>query len=76
MHITGLLLMGGYGALRKTAGMVEATLPIYKGMFMLGGAITIISGMLFVFLAAKDLFTSNQTNSNQPLKEDIAGPTI
>lgn len=52
MHITGLAWMGGYGALRKSAGSsasVDNIIP--KLMFFSGGALAIIGGLLFVIVA-------------------------
>ena len=50
LHIMALSLSGGYGALRKTAG-VELTniAKIYMGLMGIGGLIAIFSGVIFVF---------------------------
>ena len=51
LHISGLAWMGGYGALRKTAGM---DLPIEAHMgriiFIIGGAIAVVAGLMFVIM--------------------------
>ncbi|AHX11078.1 cytochrome C and Quinol oxidase polypeptide I family protein [Neorickettsia helminthoeca str. Oregon] len=54
-HITGLLLMGGYGALRKSAGMTGESTILYKAIFMVGGTLSIFSGALFVILLTSKL---------------------
>ncbi|KYH12285.1 hypothetical protein [Neorickettsia sp. 179522] len=54
-HITGLLLMGGYGALRKSAGMVGESTTLFKGIFFVGGSLSILSGGLFVVLLTSTL---------------------
>jgi cytochrome c oxidase subunit 1 len=49
LHITGLSLSGGYGALRKTAGVELSNLAkFYMGLMGTGGLIAVISGVLFV----------------------------
>jgi hypothetical protein len=49
MHIGGLALAGGYGALRKTPGVdLAIQAKIYLGIMGLGGLIAIISGIFFV----------------------------
>ncbi len=54
MHISGLAWMGGYGALRKTAGMI---LPIEahigRIIFVIGGSIAIIAGLMFIIMMIK-----------------------
>ncbi len=60
MHISGLAIMGGYGALRKAAGS-SATIDtiIGKAMFFSGGGLAIIGGFLFVFIAVKTIVGKN-----------------
>lgn len=57
MHILGLAWSGGYGVQRKTAGAAQGleNLPEIVGMGMmgLGGAISIIGGILFVIVMIK-----------------------
>ncbi len=57
MHILGLAWSGGYGVQRKTAGAAQGLdrLPEVLGMGMmgLGGAISIIGGILFVIVMIK-----------------------
>lgn len=51
MHILGLALMGGYGALRKAPGStasIDTTLG--KTLFFLGGSLAILGGLLFIVL--------------------------
>lgn len=55
-HISGLLLMGGYGALRKNPGNISSlnsesiSLKIGKYIFFSGSLMSIIGGMIFIFL--------------------------
>jgi cytochrome c oxidase subunit 1 len=51
-HISGLALMGGYGALRKSPGSSASVDTIIgKAMFFSGGAMAITGGLLFVIVA-------------------------
>ena len=51
IHIIGLAISGGYGALRKTPGMMESFEgKFYMGLMGLGGLISIIGGLLFVIV--------------------------
>ena len=51
LHITGLAVMGGYGALRKTPGVVQSVdTSIGLGMFIVGGILAVIGGFWFVVL--------------------------
>jgi cytochrome c oxidase subunit 1 len=58
IHIIGLALSGGYGAMRKVAGVeLSATAKFYMGLMGLGGIIAIISGIIFIvscYLAIKN----------------------
>jgi len=50
LHISGLALSGGYGALRKTPGVdLAGEAKLYLGLMGTGGLIAIISGVIFVF---------------------------
>lgn len=57
MHILGLAWSGGYGVQRKTAGAAQGleNLPEIAGMAMmgLGGAISIVGGIMFVIVMIK-----------------------
>jgi len=49
LHITALSLSGGYGALRKTAGVdISSIAKLYMGLMGIGGLIAILSGIMFV----------------------------
>jgi len=50
MHISGLAIMGGYGALRKTAGSAEVHTIFGKILFAIGGGFAILGGFLFVVI--------------------------
>lgn len=55
-HILGLLLMGGYGALRKNPGNITSkinesfNIKIAKYIFFSGSLMSILGGMIFIFL--------------------------
>lgn len=50
MHISGLAWLGGYGALRKTPGMVGNN--IYPQLlFGSGGILAVVGGFMFIYLA-------------------------
>ena len=57
MHILGLAWSGGYGVQRKTAGAAQGleNLPEIAGMAMmgLGGAVSIVGGIMFVVVIIK-----------------------
>ena len=49
LHIGGLAMAGGYGALRKTPGVELAVkAKFYLGIMGFGGMVTIVSGIIFV----------------------------
>ncbi|MDE5062667.1 cbb3-type cytochrome c oxidase subunit I [Wolbachia endosymbiont of Drosophila tsacasi] len=50
LHITGLVLLGGYGALRKVADLPSISSMLARACFIAGGAISVIGGMLFVII--------------------------
>lgn len=50
-HITGLALMGGYGALRKAPGTSpEIDTTVGKALFFSGGGLAILGGLMFVVI--------------------------
>ncbi len=51
LHITGLMMMGGYGALRKTPGGVPIEIFIGKIIFIVGSILSIVSGIVFIALS-------------------------
>ncbi|MEM7617422.1 MAG: cbb3-type cytochrome c oxidase subunit I, partial [Pseudomonadota bacterium] len=65
LHITGLSLMGGYGALRKSVGDIGTiegatewaifNFTAGKIMFFSGGALAIIGGLLFIIVVLRGL---------------------
>lgn len=64
MHITGLAVSGGYGALRKTPGAVPSVeAQFWMGIMGLGGLLAIIGGVIFVVLALKAIFTKVKASS-------------
>ncbi len=57
LHVGGLALMGGYGALRKAPGTTQTIDTLTgKTMFFSGGALAIIGGLLFVIVAYRAIF--------------------
>ncbi|MGL9758134.1 MAG: cbb3-type cytochrome c oxidase subunit I [Wolbachia sp.] len=50
LHITGLVWLGGYGALRKVADLPSISSMLARTCFIVGGAISVIGGMLFVII--------------------------
>lgn len=63
MHITGLAWMGGYGALRKSAGS-SASIDTMAGkaLFFSGGSLAIIGGLLFVVVAIVSVARGRKAN--------------
>nr|WP_253300229.1 cbb3-type cytochrome c oxidase subunit I [Wolbachia endosymbiont of Chironomus riparius] len=57
LHITGLVWLGGYGALRKTANLPEISSILARICFIIGGVISVIGGMLFIVIIFSQLFT-------------------
>jgi hypothetical protein len=56
-HISGLALMGGYGALRKAAGTAASIeTAVGKLLFFAGGIIEILGGLLFVILVYRAFY--------------------
>lgn len=64
MHIIGLAWSGGYGVQRKTAGAAQGLERIEQigGMFLmgLGGAVSIVGGVLFMIVMIKAIRGSSQ----------------
>ncbi|MBN8828413.1 MAG: hypothetical protein J0H68_06880 [Sphingobacteriia bacterium] len=61
MHITGLAISGGYGALRKNPNQViDFKLKITMGIMGLGGLIAIIGGLTFVINMLKYITNVNK----------------
>lgn len=59
LHIIGLALSGGYGALRKTPGAMETIEgKISMGLMGLGGILSIIGGLFFVIVAFTSIIKS------------------
>lgn len=57
-HISGLALMGGYGALRKAPGSsLSVDTMLGKAMFFSGGAMAILGGLLFIVISYKAIFS-------------------
>lgn len=52
MHITGLMIMGGYGALRKTPGDIPMNIFFGKNIFIVGSLLSVLCGLLFICIAA------------------------
>ncbi|MDD9361565.1 MAG: cytochrome C oxidase subunit I, partial [Anaplasma sp.] len=57
---TGLELLGGYGALRKVTYLPDTASKIAKHCFSFGGALAILGGFLFVFLALMCIYRGQQ----------------
>ncbi len=55
LHITGLVWLGGYGALRKVADLPSISSMLARTCFIIGGAISVIGGMLFVIIVLSHL---------------------
>jgi heme/copper-type cytochrome/quinol oxidase subunit 1 len=63
IHIIGLAISGGYGALRKNPGVAESFEgKFYMGLMGAGGLISIIGGLIFVVIVIKTIIKSNKTN--------------
>lgn len=58
MHILGLAWSGGYGALRKTPGAMESVEgKAAMGLMGLGGLLSVLGGILFVYICAHGFAT-------------------
>nr|WP_255453452.1 cbb3-type cytochrome c oxidase subunit I [Wolbachia endosymbiont of Atemnus politus] len=62
LHITGLVWLGGYGALRKVADLPSISSMLARICFITGGAISVIGGMLFVIIVLLSLLKRKPTN--------------
>lgn len=59
MHVTGLWLMGGYGALRKAPGTSQdVDNLVAKIVFFSGGGLAVMGGFLFVIFVINNLYKS------------------
>lgn len=62
MHITGLAIMGGYGALRKDAASSQNIDTILgKTLFFSGGSFAILGGLIFVVVIFKAMKNTQPT---------------
>ncbi|MGN7661613.1 MAG: cbb3-type cytochrome c oxidase subunit I [Anaplasma sp.] len=61
LHITGLELLGGYGALRKVTHLPEGVPSIARYCFSIGGAMAVIGGFLFVLLVLVCIYGYKRT---------------
>ncbi len=58
MHISGLALSGGYGALRKSPDSItNLKAQFWMGIMGMGGLIAIISGLLFIYVSYNAFLT-------------------
>jgi heme/copper-type cytochrome/quinol oxidase subunit 1 len=55
LHITGLVWLGGYGALRKVADLPSISSVLARICFIMGGAVSVGGGMLFVIIVLLSL---------------------
>ncbi|MDG7055969.1 MAG: cbb3-type cytochrome c oxidase subunit I [Wolbachia endosymbiont of Meromenopon meropis] len=60
-HITGLAWLGGYGVLRKVADLPSISSVLARIFFIMGGAISVIGGILFVMIVFSSLFECKVT---------------
>ncbi|MDM8335155.1 cbb3-type cytochrome c oxidase subunit I [Wolbachia pipientis] len=58
LHITGFVWLGGYGALRKVADLPNISSMLARTYFIMGGAISVVGGMLFVIIVLLSLLKS------------------
>ncbi|ASI47962.1 cytochrome C oxidase subunit I [Anaplasma ovis str. Haibei] len=61
LHITGLELLGGYGALRKVTHLPDAASAAARYCFSVGGAMAIMGGFLFVMLVLVCVYRGRET---------------
>ncbi|MCU7611322.1 cbb3-type cytochrome c oxidase subunit I [Anaplasma capra] len=61
LHITGLELLGGYGALRKVTYLPDAASALARYCFSIGGAMAILGGFLFVLLVLVCVYRGRKT---------------
>lgn len=65
LHITGLELLGGYGALRKVTHIPDAASKLAKHCFSFGGALAILGGSLFIFMTLICIYKSKARTTLQ-----------
>ena len=63
LHITGLVWLGGYGALRKVASLPDISSILARICFIVGGAISVVGGILFVIVVFLHLFKKNHLST-------------
>jgi len=64
IHITGLAISGGYGALRKTPDSIHGfSAKFWMGVMGMGGLITMIAGLMFLIICYKSI-TSPKRGKN------------
>ncbi|MGL9718176.1 MAG: cbb3-type cytochrome c oxidase subunit I [Wolbachia sp.] len=66
LHITGLVWLGGYGALRKVADLPSISSMLARICFIAGGAISVIGGMLFVIIILLSLLKGKTLAFHHP----------
>ncbi|WP_225538081.1 hypothetical protein [Wolbachia endosymbiont of Mansonella perstans] len=54
-HITCLVWLGGYGILRKVVDLPSISLMLAHICFIMGGAVSVVGGMLFVIIVLLSL---------------------
>ena len=59
-HILGLIMMGGYGALRKTPGDISSSVKIAKYIFFSGSLLSIIGGLIFIIIGFYLIYKLNK----------------
>ena len=64
LHITGLELLGGYGALRKVTHIPDAASKLAKHCFSFGGALAILGGSLFILLTLMCIYRNKTTHTD------------
>ncbi len=61
LHVGGLALMGGYGALRKAPGTIDSIDTLTgKLMFLTGGALAVLRGVLLIIGAYRSIFSKQR----------------
>lgn len=63
IHIIGLAISGGYGALRKNPGVAESFEgKFYMGLMGFGGLLSIIGGLIFVIVIFNSILKTKPTD--------------
>jgi cytochrome c oxidase subunit 1 len=63
IHITGLAISGGYGALRKSPdSILNMSAKFWMGIMGIGGLITMIAGVIFLIICYKSLTLKDKKN--------------